>query len=114
MPRAYHRTLPCPPKNMAIRKRALGMWLQGMTFTAIAKEMGVSRQWVHEMLCRPPALRKATYDLAGGKCQECFVHLGRNGHYHSTDDGPIDDFTKPLVLLCLACHRPKHDEGGGQ
>ncbi len=34
-------------KNMEIRKRALAMWLKGMTFTAIAKEMGVSRQGVH-------------------------------------------------------------------
>ncbi len=98
-------------KNMEIRRKALGIWLRGMTFTAIAKVMGVSRQWVHEMLCPPPALRKVTYDLAGGKCQGCGVHLGRNSHYHSTDDGLIDDFTKPLILLCLACHRPKH--GGG-
>ena len=100
-------------KNMEIRKRALGMWLKGMTFTAIGYEMGVSRQWVQEMLVPPKNLRQFIYNEAGGKCQDCGIHLGRNGHYHSTDNGPIDDFTKPLKLLCLACHRPEHDKGGG-
>ena len=98
-------------KNVALRQRALGMWLKGMTFTAIAQEMGVSRQWVHEMLCPGPALRQVTYDLAGGKCQHCGVHLGRNGHYHSEPTGPIDDFAKPLVLLCVTCHRQAHSGG---
>ena len=103
---AYHT------KHLDIRQRALAMWLKGMTFTAVARAMGVSRQWVHEMLVPPKDLRQFIYNQAGGKCQDCGVHLGRNGHYHSIDDGPIDDFTKPLILLCLACHRPKHDKGG--
>ena len=101
-------------KNIEIRIRALGMWLKGMTFTDIGKEMGVSRQWVQEMLCPPPALRKATYELAGGKCQGCGVHLGRNSHYHSVPTGPIDDFTKPLVLLCVKCHSLEHKIGGAE
>lgn len=95
-------------KNPAIRQRALGMWLKGMTFAAIGQQMGVTRQRVQQVLCPPPDLRKETYDQADGKCQVCGVHLGHNGQYHSTDDGPIDDFTQPLTLLCLACHRLKH------
>lgn len=98
-------------KNMVIRERALGMWLKGMTFRAIAKEMGVSFQWVHKMLCPSLTLRKATYDLAGGKCQECGVHLGSNGHYHSEPTGLIDDFTQPLTLLCVSCHSKAHKGG---
>ena len=99
-------------KDIGLRKGALAFWLSGMTFTAIGQRMGVSRQWVQEMLCPPPALRQVTYDLAGGKCQECGMHLGRNGHYHSTPTGPIADFTKPLVLLCCTCHRTEHKGGG--
>ena len=95
-------------KDTEQRQRALAMWLKGMTFTAIAQHMGVSRQWVHQMLCPPPALRKVTYDLADGTCQECGMHLGRNGHYHSVPTGPIDDFTKPLMLLCCSCHARSH------
>jgi len=98
-------------KDIGLRKGALAFWLSGMTFTAIGQRMGVSRQWVHEMLVPPTALRKATYDLAGGKCSECGMHLGRNAHYHSTDNGPIDDFTKPLVVLCCGCHRKAHEGG---
>jgi len=101
-----------PPQSIETRKRALSMRLKGMTFAAIAKEMGVSKQWVQEMLVPPAALRKATYDNARGRCQECGIHLGRNGHYHSEPTGPIDDFTKPLVLLCLYHHRLAHKGGG--
>ncbi len=100
-----------PKKNMEIRKLALGMWLSGMTFTAIATAMGVSRQWVHEMLVPPKALRQFVYNQARGKCQDCGMHLGRNGHYHSEPTGPIDDFTKPLVLLCCGCHGKAHKGG---
>ena len=99
-------------KNIEIRKRALGMWLKGMTFTAIAKEMDVSRQWVHEMLVPSKDFRQAVYDKARGKCQSCGMHLGRNGHYHSEPTGPIDDFTMPLVLLCCVCHSKAHKGGG--
>ena len=99
-------------KNMEIRKRALAMWLKGMTFTAIAKEMGVSRQWVHEMLCPPTTLRQFVYNQANGMCQECHVHVNRNGHYHSEPTGPIDDFTMPLKLLCVTCHSKAHKGGG--
>lgn len=105
MPKGIHNSLRGPQKNIETRQRALGMWLTGMTFTDIAKEMGVSRQWVQEMLTPPPALRKATYARAQGKCQVCGMHLGRNAHYHSEPTGPIEDFSKPLVMLCCACHR---------
>lgn len=98
-------------KNMEIRKRALAEWLKGRTFTDIALGMAVSRQWVHEMLVPPKDLREFIYNEAGGKCQECGMHLGRNGHYHSEPTGPIDDFTKPLKLLCCGCHGKAHKGG---
>ena len=99
-------------KDVTIRKRALGLWLSGKNFTQIAAEMGVSRQWVHEMLCPGPLQRRVVDTLADGKCQACGVYVGRHGHYHSEPTGEIDNFTDPLTLLCLACHRPKHPVGG--
>jgi len=98
-------------KDIEIRKRALGLWLQGNTFTRVAQAMGVSRQRVQQLLCPPPLLRQVVYTLARGKCQECGILVGRNGHYHSEPSGDYDDFTKPLKLLCLTCHRPKHRGG---
>ena len=98
-------------KNIEIRERALHMWLKGMTFPSIAREMGVSKQRIHEMLSPPPLLRRVAYELAGGKCQRCGIHLGRNGHYHSLPSGPIDDFNDQIELLCVTCHRTKHPGG---
>ena len=95
-------------KDIGIRKRALGLWLKGNTFTQVALAMGLSRQRVHELLTPPPVLRRVTYTLARGECEECGVLVGRNGHYHSEPGDDYDDFTKPLTLLCLACHRTKH------
>ena len=98
-------------KDIGKHKIALDMWLKGMTFKDIGEEMGLTRQRIHAMLTPPTALRKQTYERAGGRCQECGVFLSHNGHYHSTDNGTIDDFTKPLKLLCQACHRKAHKGG---
>lgn len=98
-------------KDIGLRKRALGLWLKGNNFTRVGLAMGKSRQRVCQLLIPPPLLRLVVYNLARGKCQECGVQVGRNGHYHSEPSGEYDDFTQPLTLLCLACHRPKHIGG---
>lgn len=100
-----------PFKSKSIRERALRLHLTGMTFAEIGMLRGVSRQMVRKLLLPPIIMRKEVFDRADGKCQECGIKLNnRNAHYHSIPTGSWDDFTQPLVLLCISCHKEIHNQ----
>ena len=95
------------------KAQALQFRLLGMTYAAIGKELGVSRQRVQQWL-RPP---KPIYDIvrakAQGKCEMCgiFLGYGRGDVHHKTlgREGDWNDLEN-LQLLCPSCHFKKEGD----
>jgi len=102
------------PKPVVQREEAFRLFvLEGMTYAAAGRALGISRQRVQQLV-RPDA---ATFNLvrerAGNKCETCGLLLGTGeGHvHHKKKKGKeIDTFNEPknLVYLCRSCHRNCH------
>ena len=98
------------------RKRvfALELRLEGYTYAAIGKKLGVCRQRIQQLL-RPPAdLYNIMKRRASDRCESCgiLIQPGR-GHAHHKQNRELlmaDDFNdlKSLLYLCLSCHRSAH------
>ena len=89
----------------------LQMRLQGMTYTMIGKEAGISRQRVQQILSPPSEIRKIIVSKAKGRCQRCGIIVGNAGHVHHNGD-EVDTYNDipNLELLCISCHRKSHSD----
>lgn len=84
--------------------------LSGMTYEAIGKELGVSRQRVQQIISPPEHIRNTIVQRANGKCQRCGVIVDGSGHVHhigNISENYNDD--ENLELLCISCHRIAHN-----
>lgn len=84
------------------------LFRHGLSYAAIAKKVGLSRQRVQQII-RPP---KPIYDLvkarAKGKCENCGIVVA-SGHVHHAHNGDknFNDIAN-LQYLCPSCHRVQH------
>ena len=98
------------------RVAALKLRLDGLTYAAIGRRLGLSRQRIQQLL-RPPA---NVYDImrrrAANHCESCGVVIYQGHAHHKQNQGLLvaDDFNdlKNLLYLCLSCHRLAHGSFG--
>lgn len=101
-----------PKPSMDRRDEALQLRLEGLTFAAIAKQLGVSRQRVQQILAPPRDVRDSVVIGAQGRCSACELFVGTAGHVHHLQATSIEDEDyndhENLTLLCRSCHRTAH------
>lgn len=91
------------------RKEILGKRLDGMTYEAIGKEIGLSRQRVQQIISPGKYIRNWVISQAQGKCQKCGILVGRAGHVHHIGNSEENyNCIDNLQLLCLHCHHAAH------
>lgn len=91
------------------RKGILEFRLLGMTYAAIGKELGISRQRVQQLISPSKYIRNVVVKRANNRCQRCEVILDGSGHIHhkGNEDEDYNDIDN-LELLCISCHRIAH------
>lgn len=77
----------------------MNMKKTGMTYSAIAKLSGVSRQRIQQIVRPPKNKRMEIIETVGKKCQRCGSVRGLHFHHLDYSDNP------QLELLCVKCHR---------
>jgi len=94
------------------KNEMLVMRLDGNSYQEIAKEAGISRQRVQQVLAPPKAIRDEVIRRYNGRCANCGIRVGRGGHVHHQNNADIDSYNDltNLELLCLGCHSQKHWE----
>ena len=100
-------------KRTSIRyKEAFKLRLGGHSFAEIARQLCVSRQYIHELLSPPPFIKEKVVTSARGRCNNCNLWVGHSGHVHHVG---VTGLTKEeygdiknLVLLCASCHSLAH------
>lgn len=89
-------------------------FLDGLTYAAIAKKVGLSRQRVQQIVRPPKPIYDAVKARAHGKCESCEIHI-QDGHVHhiEADGRTVETFNDlhNLLYLCPACHRRMHAAG---
>jgi len=85
--------------------------LDGYTYKRIADDTGVSRQRIQQLLSPPKEVRNYVIRKYNGQCADCGIIVGRSGHVHH-NDSDLDTYNDidNLVLLCISCHRQRHNE----
>lgn len=86
--------------------------IEGYTYEAIAKEAGVSRQRIQQLLAPPKEIRDYIITKYRGLCFDCGLIVNKSGHVHH-ENSDAEDFNDidNLVLLCKSCHRKRHHFG---
>lgn len=91
--------------------QAMEMRLRGLAYGAIALELGVSRQRIHQIIAPPREIREGAIKRFAGKCAACGATVGQRGHvHHEGRDNKPENYNKPenLELLCIGCHLRRH------
>jgi len=79
------------------------MKARGMTYDAIAKIMGVTRQRVQQILRPGPLVLFAIKQRARGRCEKCSKPIS-TGHIHHIRYGIEESNPKNFLYLCPSCH----------
>ena len=97
-------------KTIMDKKKLLQLRLEGMTYQAIATEVGVSRQRIQQLLSPPTSIREFVVNKFSGRCNRCGIIVGLSGHVHHKGDLNEENYSdiNSLELLCLGCHRKTH------
>ena len=92
------------------KEEMLELRLQGLTYDAIAKRAGVTRQRVQQIISPPPEIRWFVLEKFHGCCANCGLLVGSKGHIHHKDADNSENYQDidNLELLCISCHRRKH------
>jgi hypothetical protein len=98
---------------MSIENRATWMELkiQGWSYGRIAKQSGVSRQRVQQILSPPKSIRAIVSKRANYACERCSAPLLKSGHVHHSggaDDSEHYEDIENLQYLCQSCHWHAH------
>jgi Zn finger protein HypA/HybF involved in hydrogenase expression len=94
------------------RQRAVELFTQGLTYAAIGKDIGVSRQYVQQLVRPPKAIYDTVKSNADGKCEDCGIYVARGHVHHRATKGTTpDNFNelRNLEYLCPSCHRKAHE-----
>lgn len=91
------------------RPELLSLRLEGKTYGEIAKQAGISRQRVQQLLSPPRKIRDSVVLKYSGCCKDCGLYVGKKGHiHHNNSDGEDFNDVDNLELLCISCHRRRH------
>jgi hypothetical protein len=94
------RYLPRPVSNRSPKREiARSLKDSGMTYAAIAVEMGVTRQRVQNLVSPTDKEKREIIKGAGGKCSRCRSSEKLHIHHNDYSDDP------EIEVLCVACHR---------
>lgn len=93
-------------------KEILGLRLDGYTYQYIANKANVTRQRIQQVLSPPMEIRDFVAKKYGNRCADCGIYVGKSGHIHheNLDDEERYDNINNLRLLCISCHRKKHEK----
>jgi len=86
------------------------MRIDGFTYADIAKEAGVSRQRIHQLIAPPKKVREYVVGRYHKRCADCNLYVGNSGHVHHEGTTHGEDYNDidNLVLLCIGCHHRRH------
>jgi len=92
------------------KELALALKLLGYSYRAIGEKLGISGQRAYQIISPPGHVRTQVVQQAAGRCQDCQIHVGSQGHVHHKGSDTTEDFNDVdnLVLLCASCHRRAH------
>lgn len=98
------------PDKIERRQSIISMRLEGMTYSAISKKLGISRQRVEQIASPPTDILAALRERAGGRCEICGLYIGKAGHaHHKGKDSETYEDINELQYLCISCHRRCHN-----
>lgn len=88
----------------------LNLRLDGLTYSQIAQQAGLSRQRIQQILSPPSDIRKMVVEKYKGRCADCGLLVPRQGHVHHENSDSVEDYQDipNLCLLCVSCHRRRH------
>lgn len=96
------------------RERAAELFLRGLSYAAIGREIGVSRQRAQQLVRPPVGVYSLVKSRANGACEKCAVRIDA-GHVHHVKggDGFAENFNDidNLKYLCAICHGREHFPG---
>jgi hypothetical protein len=95
------------------RSQVERLYRQGMSYSGIARLVGLSRQRVHQMVRPDATVCAQVMERAKGKCEDCGVVM-RSGHFHHMESNPQAAVDGPsnIRYLCPGCHRKRHPRKG--
>ena len=97
---------------MDSREQALKLWLKGLTYADIARNLKVSRQRIQQLIAPDPEMRAAVIEQARGRCQKCGIFVGKSGHvHHKSVKVKQYNHHSNLMLVCPSCHMKLHNTG---
>ena len=83
--------------------------LAGLTYAQIGRQLGVSRQRVHQLIAPPTWIRDRVVKAHDGRCRGCGIVVNGSGHVHHTScNGEDYNDIANLQLLCIPCHHRAH------
>jgi len=87
--------------------------LNGKTYGEIARENGVSRQRIQQILSPVKVVREFIIQKYHGNCAKCGQAVGTRGHIHHR--ALIENYQdiNNLELLCTSCHIKSHNPPNG-
>ena len=95
------------------KKQIYALYIQGMTYAQIGKELGITPQGAQRQIAPPRGLVNRIRKRAKGQCEKCGIYC-RLGHIHHDRDFivTIDEVNteKSLKYLCPSCHAKLHNE----
>lgn len=99
-------------KDRDRQRRAIELKVAGWTYSAIAKEMGTSRQRVQQLVRPSIQTLGRLVERAKHACEKCGLSIkGHNAHVHHVDEhAGVDAYNslENLRYLCNPCHRREH------
>jgi len=97
---------------MDSREQALKLWVKGLSYADIARNLKVSRQRVHQLVAPDKELREQVIEAAQGRCRKCGIFVGKSGHvHHKSVKVKQYNHSSNLLLVCPSCHMKLHNTG---
>jgi len=84
--------------------------ISGKTYSQIAKDAGISRQRIQQILSPPKEIQRIVRQRQQGLCVRCGKELRMSGHIHHKELKEDYNDISNLELLCISCHRLEHCE----
>lgn len=90
------------------KKQLLAEKMTGKTYAEIAKEHGVSRQRIQQLLSPSRSIKEYVIRIYHNHCVRCGVEVGDSGHIHHKQLITNYQDIENLELLCISCHISLH------